>query len=76
MRLFASVGLTISQPRFVLAVQMAEGDATPAHINRRRLSSGTAHLPLWRGRLLQTHSKGGLTELDFNLAERIDTLAE
>lgn len=23
-----------------------------------------------------THSKGGLTELDFNLAERIDTLAE
>lgn len=26
--------------------------------------------------LLSTHSKGGLTELDFNLAERIDTLAE
>jgi pterin-4a-carbinolamine dehydratase len=23
-----------------------------------------------------THSKGGLTELDFALAERIDTLAE
>jgi len=26
--------------------------------------------------VLSTHSKGGLTELDFNLAERIDTLAE
>jgi 4a-hydroxytetrahydrobiopterin dehydratase len=26
--------------------------------------------------LLSTHSKGGLTDLDFNLAERIDTLAE
>jgi len=26
--------------------------------------------------LLSTHSKGGLTELDFGLAERIDTLAE
>lgn len=26
--------------------------------------------------ILSTHSKGGLTELDFNLAERIDTLAE
>ncbi len=26
--------------------------------------------------LLSTHSKGGLTELDFALAERIDTLAE
>ena len=26
--------------------------------------------------LLTTHSKGGLTELDFALAERIDTLAE
>jgi 4a-hydroxytetrahydrobiopterin dehydratase len=26
--------------------------------------------------ILSTHSKGGLTELDFGLAERIDTLAE
>ena len=26
--------------------------------------------------LLSTHSKGGLTELDFGLAERIDTLSE
>jgi 4a-hydroxytetrahydrobiopterin dehydratase len=26
--------------------------------------------------LLSTHSKGGLTELDFALAERIDTLSE
>ena len=26
--------------------------------------------------MLSTHSKGGLTELDFNLAERIDTLEE
>ena len=26
--------------------------------------------------VLSTHSKGGLTELDFNLAERIDTLEE
>jgi 4a-hydroxytetrahydrobiopterin dehydratase len=26
--------------------------------------------------ILTTHSKGGLTELDFALAERIDTLAE
>ncbi|HEY9418771.1 MAG TPA: 4a-hydroxytetrahydrobiopterin dehydratase [Candidatus Udaeobacter sp.] len=26
--------------------------------------------------ILSTHSKGGLTELDFALAERIDTLAE
>jgi 4a-hydroxytetrahydrobiopterin dehydratase len=26
--------------------------------------------------VLSTHSKGGLTELDFTLAERIDTLAE
>jgi 4a-hydroxytetrahydrobiopterin dehydratase len=26
--------------------------------------------------ILSTHSKGGLTELDFSLAERIDTLAE
>ena len=26
--------------------------------------------------VLSTHSKGGLTELDFCLAERIDTLAE
>ena len=26
--------------------------------------------------VISTHSKGGLTELDFNLAERIDTLAE
>jgi 4a-hydroxytetrahydrobiopterin dehydratase len=26
--------------------------------------------------VVSTHSKGGLTELDFNLAERIDTLAE
>jgi 4a-hydroxytetrahydrobiopterin dehydratase len=26
--------------------------------------------------VLSTHSKGGLTDLDFNLAERIDTLAE
>jgi 4a-hydroxytetrahydrobiopterin dehydratase len=26
--------------------------------------------------LLSTHSKGGLTDLDFSLAERIDTLAE
>jgi len=26
--------------------------------------------------LVSTHSKGGLTELDFALAERIDTLAE
>ena len=26
--------------------------------------------------VLATHSKGGLTELDFGLAERIDTLAE
>jgi len=26
--------------------------------------------------ILSTHSKGGLTELDFNLAERIDTLSE
>lgn len=26
--------------------------------------------------LLSTHSKGGLTEMDFNLAERIDTLSE
>lgn len=26
--------------------------------------------------VLSTHSKGGLTELDFSLAERIDTLAE
>ena len=26
--------------------------------------------------VLSTHSKGGLTELDFALAERIDTLAE
>lgn len=25
---------------------------------------------------ISTHSKGGLTELDFQLAERIDTLAE
>jgi 4a-hydroxytetrahydrobiopterin dehydratase len=25
---------------------------------------------------VSTHSKGGLTELDFNLAERIDTLEE
>jgi 4a-hydroxytetrahydrobiopterin dehydratase len=25
---------------------------------------------------IHTHSKGGLTELDFQLAERIDTLAE
>ena len=26
--------------------------------------------------VFSTHSKGGLTELDFGLAERIDTLAE
>jgi len=26
--------------------------------------------------VLSTHSKGGLTELDFGLAERIDTLSE
>ena len=26
--------------------------------------------------VLSTHSKGGLTELDFSLAERIDTLSE
>ena len=26
--------------------------------------------------VLSTHSKGGLTELDFNLGERIDTLEE
>ena len=26
--------------------------------------------------ILSTHSKGGLTELDFNLAERTDTLSE
>jgi 4a-hydroxytetrahydrobiopterin dehydratase len=26
--------------------------------------------------VLSTHSKGGLTELDFGLAERIETLAE
>ena len=26
--------------------------------------------------VLSTHSKGGLTDLDFGLAERIDTLAE
>jgi len=26
--------------------------------------------------VLSTHSKGGLTELDFALAERIDTLSE
>jgi len=26
--------------------------------------------------ILSTHSKGGLTELDFSLAERIDTLSE
>jgi 4a-hydroxytetrahydrobiopterin dehydratase len=26
--------------------------------------------------VLSTHSKGGLTDLDFNLAERIDTLSE
>jgi 4a-hydroxytetrahydrobiopterin dehydratase len=26
--------------------------------------------------ILSTHSKGGITELDFELAERIDTLAE
>ncbi len=26
--------------------------------------------------VLSTHSKGGLTELDFSLAERIDTLEE
>ena len=26
--------------------------------------------------IVSTHSKGGLTELDFGLAERIDTLAE
>ena len=26
--------------------------------------------------LLSTHSKGGLTELNFSLAERIDTLSE
>ncbi len=26
--------------------------------------------------ILSTHSKGGLTDLDFGLAERIDTLAE
>ena len=26
--------------------------------------------------ILSTHSKGGITDLDFNLAERIDTLAE
>ena len=26
--------------------------------------------------ILSTHNKGGLTDLDFNLAERIDTLAE
>ncbi len=26
--------------------------------------------------VLSTHSKGGVTELDFGLAERIDTLAE
>ncbi len=26
--------------------------------------------------ILSTHSKGGITELDFDLAERIDTLAE
>ena len=26
--------------------------------------------------VLSTHSKGGITELDFELAERIDTLAE
>jgi len=26
--------------------------------------------------VLSTHSKGGLTEFDFGLAERIDTLAE
>jgi 4a-hydroxytetrahydrobiopterin dehydratase len=26
--------------------------------------------------LLSTHTKGGLTDLDFSLAERIDTLAE
>jgi len=26
--------------------------------------------------ILSTHSKGGLTELDFGLAERIDTLSE
>lgn len=26
--------------------------------------------------VLSTHSKGGLTEMDFALAERIDTLAE
>jgi pterin-4a-carbinolamine dehydratase len=26
--------------------------------------------------VLSTHSKGGLTDLDFSLAERIDTLSE
>jgi 4a-hydroxytetrahydrobiopterin dehydratase len=26
--------------------------------------------------MISTHSKGGITELDFELAERIDTLAE
>ena len=26
--------------------------------------------------MISTHNKGGLTELDFQLAERIDTLAE
>ena len=26
--------------------------------------------------ILSTHTKGGLTDLDFSLAERIDTLAE
>ena len=26
--------------------------------------------------ILSTHSKGGLTDLDFSLAERIDTLSE
>jgi len=26
--------------------------------------------------ILSTHSKGGITELDFELAERIDTLSE
>ena len=26
--------------------------------------------------ILSTHSKGGITELDFELAERVDTLAE
>jgi pterin-4a-carbinolamine dehydratase len=26
--------------------------------------------------VLSTHSKGGLTDLDFALAERIDTLSE